>query len=150
MTDCGVFVCRYAFSIYCIREKEFSVDRRHDREKSMQQLESMLRDVITNSREFSFGMAEITRLRQEFATLIKNLSDMYKKKGNSALSSAASAQSLSTAGPILSAGPAPEQSIVSSIICFNVEVCFVVIIFSCNKFGLITCSFNPFRIIGNV
>lgn len=43
-------------------------------------MDKLLKKVITQSDEFNFGAEDITRLRQEFANLIDNLSDLYKLK----------------------------------------------------------------------
>ena len=43
-------------------------------------MNKLLRSVITDGAAFDFGMDDIKRLRQEFATLIDKLSDMFKGK----------------------------------------------------------------------
>ncbi len=79
--DCGVFVCRYAFSVLSMRSIEFkftpSSENYYEKRKKLQKEWSKL---IDNSEAFNFDVADIRRLRKEFATLIDNLSDMYKDK----------------------------------------------------------------------
>jgi len=77
--DCGVFVCRYAFAILQLREKRFCFKGAF-RAASKKEIPKMLADNITCSDEFKFSMDDISRMRREFAILIDNLSDLYKKK----------------------------------------------------------------------
>uniref|UniRef100_A0A7S2AA63 Ubiquitin-like protease family profile domain-containing protein n=1 Tax=Trieres chinensis TaxID=1514140 RepID=A0A7S2AA63_TRICV len=70
--DCGVFVCRYAYSLFLLREENFN---RYDAESDKRPFE----ELITNNIEFEFDMGDISRLRREMQKLIKNLSDSYLK-----------------------------------------------------------------------
>jgi hypothetical protein len=63
--DCGVFVCRYAYAMYEVaRRTSITLGDFHS--------------VITGSEEFAFDMDDIARIREEFKTLIQNLSKVYE------------------------------------------------------------------------
>lgn len=64
--DCGVFVCKYAYAVYSLVNRDF---RRNDR--------WFERDLISNCDEFKFDMSDIGRLRREIRILIKRLSEIY-------------------------------------------------------------------------
>lgn len=72
--DCGVFVCRYGYGLFRLRE--YSVTYR-DRIEGF-------RTFITDNEEFDFDREDIVRIRREMATLLDNLSALYKewKKAN--------------------------------------------------------------------
>lgn len=64
--DCGVFVCRYAFAVLQLRERDFN------REDPWFQT-----NLIDSCEEFEFGMPDIKRLREEIMMLVENLSELY-------------------------------------------------------------------------
>jgi len=66
--DCGVFVCRYAFALYKLRNISFSFQEYR---------QDCFRSLITNSEPFQFDMKDITRLRQEMKALVENLCTAY-------------------------------------------------------------------------
>ena len=80
-TDCGVFVCRYIFALYKLRDRIFSyadarvhpvpgrTDVQPDREVCWQQLQ--------NSVPFQFDRTDMTRIRDEIKTLVINLHDLH-------------------------------------------------------------------------
>ena len=80
--DCGVFVCRYAFSLLRLRNVEFKFDTTgyKNYNKASKTLPKILETLITHSEAFRFQSEDMIRLRSEFAKLIDNLSDMYKKE----------------------------------------------------------------------
>ena len=80
--DCGVFVCRYAFSVLSLRRKPFQFDgsKQYVDKEAQKSMKNMLNTEISESTAFTFGMDDIERLRREFATLIDKLSDLYKVK----------------------------------------------------------------------
>lgn len=67
--DCGVFVCRYAYAIYHLRNRPFSYGAVHERTPFSQ--------LITGGTEFDFDMRDIVRFRGEFKKLVENLSQVY-------------------------------------------------------------------------
>ena len=65
--DCGVFVCRYAYSLYMMRHLKFTwVD-----------IEEHFKSMITRGQAFQFDMEDIARIRGEIGTLINKLSEVY-------------------------------------------------------------------------
>jgi hypothetical protein len=58
--DCSVFACRYAYSVYQLRDRVFPF-------KEMQLVHGEI-DMITNGPEFDFGMEDIARIRLEMKT----------------------------------------------------------------------------------
>ena len=81
--DCGVFVCRYAYSLFQMRHQCFS----------QFDLSDGCDDLFLYKNLFVFDMADIARIREEMVTLIRNLSKVYlrlkkeekgKKKSKSA------------------------------------------------------------------
>ncbi len=78
--DCGVFVCRYAFGVLSLREKQFTYNPFRDVKENKRKLTALLETEMAESGGFNFDMDDIVRLRRDFATLIDNLSDMYKQK----------------------------------------------------------------------
>ena len=81
--DCGVFVCRYAYSLFQMRNE--CVFSQFD-------MVDECRDLFEDSGLFEFGMNDIARIREEMKALIGNLSKVYgqmkklekaKKKGKS-------------------------------------------------------------------
>jgi hypothetical protein len=71
--DCGVFVCRYAQSLFRLRDRKFSYADASDEGK----LNCTFKRMITDSPEFDFGMNDISRLRKELMILIERLSHIY-------------------------------------------------------------------------
>lgn len=66
--DCGVFVCRYAYNLFQMRNNCFSqFDMADD-----------CRDLFEDSL-FKFGMEDIARIRIEMETLIRNLAKVYQR-----------------------------------------------------------------------
>ncbi len=81
--DCGVFVCRYAYSLFQMR---------NDCLFSQFDMSDDCKDLFGDSGLFEFGMNDIARIREEMKALIGNLSKVYgqmkklekaKKKGKS-------------------------------------------------------------------
>lgn len=67
--DCGVFACRYAYSIYLLRHRTFTVN----------DLNNNFRDLITTNPVFRFNMQDIARIRNEMNTLVVNLTSHYSE-----------------------------------------------------------------------
>jgi Ulp1 family protease len=67
--DCGVFVCRYAYNLYTMRNRTFP----------RSQLKKRFKDLITNAPAFKFDMEDIARIRDEFTSLVNALSELYKE-----------------------------------------------------------------------
>lgn len=65
-TDCGVFVCRYAYAIYELARR---TPITHAFYRS--------RNQLTESDEFHFNMSDIARIREEMKTLIRRLTGVY-------------------------------------------------------------------------
>ena len=79
--DCGVFVCRYAYNLFQMRNKYIF---------SQYDLFTRCKKLFKECRLFEFGMEDIARIREEMKSLIHNLSTSYlrmkklekgKKKG---------------------------------------------------------------------
>ena len=79
--DCGVFVCRYAYNLFQMRNKYIF---------SQYDLFTRCKKLFKECRLFEFGMEDIARIREEMKSLINNLSTSYlrmkklekgKKKG---------------------------------------------------------------------
>ena len=66
--DCGVFVCRYAHNLYCLRDKMFTKSGMQDK----------FRELITRSPAFQFTMDDISGTREEMKILVDSLSVLYK------------------------------------------------------------------------
>eukprot|EP00563_Minutocellus_polymorphus_P004411 CAMPEP_0181044106 /NCGR_PEP_ID=MMETSP1070-20121207/13080_1 /TAXON_ID=265543 /ORGANISM="Minutocellus polymorphus, Strain NH13" /LENGTH=1161 /DNA_ID=CAMNT_0023122511 /DNA_START=127 /DNA_END=3612 /DNA_ORIENTATION=+ len=69
--DCGVFVCRYAYALYLMRNKQITY------EAAGLENRPYFLDLITKSPEFNFNMVDIGRVRDELKELITNLSPKY-------------------------------------------------------------------------
>ena len=67
--DCGVFVCRYAYNLYTMRNEKFT---RTD-------IQDKFKHLITNGPAFQFTMDDIARIREEFKTLVDSLAELYLK-----------------------------------------------------------------------
>ncbi len=67
--DCGIFVCRYAYGLYTMRNENFT--RSGIRENFI--------CLITNGTAFQFDMDDIVRIREEFITLVDSLAGLYLK-----------------------------------------------------------------------
>jgi hypothetical protein len=75
--DCGVYVCRYVFAIYKLRKKVFSYGEvGYSRPEKPARL---FRDLITESDEFDFDAADISRIRLNFRELLERLSVLYDR-----------------------------------------------------------------------
>ena len=70
--DCGVFVCRYAYALYLMRNKRITY-----KAAGVEDEPPYLRELITFSPEFDFDMEDIGRVREELKQLIQNLSSGY-------------------------------------------------------------------------
>ena len=69
--DCGVFICRYAYNLYMMRNLQFT--KEHQNEKPP------FSSLITSGSAFQFNMSDIARIRVEMVTLIDNLSQIYQE-----------------------------------------------------------------------
>jgi hypothetical protein len=67
--DCGVFVCRYAYSLYTMRHQRFTRDDYDEKQPFL--------SLITRGPAFQFDMSDIDRIRGEISTLIDKLSELY-------------------------------------------------------------------------
>ena len=65
--DCGVFVCRYAYNLYIMRNMDFTLN----------DISDSFNSSITRGVAFQFDQSDIPRIRKEFALLIDNLSEIY-------------------------------------------------------------------------
>ena len=70
--DCGVFVCRYAYGLYLLRNHVITYGDLGNSKRPF-------RELITNSEEFDFDSEDIVRLRGVLKILIGRLSTMYLK-----------------------------------------------------------------------
>ena len=70
--DCGVYVCRFAYGLYLLRNKKFLSEEVSGKRP--------FENLITNSPEFSFSMKDIVRLRSEMKELVVSLSNIYIQK----------------------------------------------------------------------
>jgi hypothetical protein len=73
--DCGVFICRYGYSLYLLRTAIFSF-REFDAEEPQSDLDMSL---LEKSTHFRFTLKDIARIREEFKILIERLHTMYNK-----------------------------------------------------------------------
>lgn len=67
--DCGVFVCRYAYAIFHLRNRPFTYGAVSG--------STPFSRLITGGTEFDFDMNDIVRFRGEFKKLVENLSLVY-------------------------------------------------------------------------
>jgi len=67
--DCGVFVCRYAYGLYLLRNQTFTFEDQNDN----------FRKAITDNPAFQFDMDDIARIREEMRTLIVKLTKEYRR-----------------------------------------------------------------------
>lgn len=78
--DCGVFVSRYAYAIYELRNRSFTYgDAGLVGSGRNQGRRGIFKDLISDSAEFNFNMDDIGRFRLEFRTLVERLSTVYSK-----------------------------------------------------------------------
>ena len=76
--DCGVFVCRYAYSIFQLRDRRFTFgDANLLCASECENERQPFYNLITEQKEFDFNMTDIARFRTEFKTLIERLSTIY-------------------------------------------------------------------------
>ena len=68
--DCGVFMCRYAYSLYVMRHMLFT----------KADIDDKCRSMIGNSPSYNFGMDNIARLRRELKQVITKLSPIYLRR----------------------------------------------------------------------
>ena len=76
--DGGVFVCRYAYALYLMRNRRITyaaagLETSHD----LLETRPYFRNLITDSPEFNFNLSDIGRVRDELKQLITNLSPKY-------------------------------------------------------------------------
>ena len=69
--DCGVFVCRYAYNLFQMRNENLF---------SQFDMVDACSDLFGDSGLFEFGMKDIARIRVEMERLIRNLSKVYLQK----------------------------------------------------------------------
>jgi hypothetical protein len=69
--DCGLFVCRYAYAIFKIRDNFFN-------QLDISGSELLLRDEIINNEHFRFNQEVINQFRIQLKQLLQNLSDVYR------------------------------------------------------------------------
>ena len=72
-SDCGVFVCRYAYAIFQLRHFGFTYGDAGVYSDS----NPPFHDLISDQEYFKFDMHDIVRFRQEFKTLIQRLLDVF-------------------------------------------------------------------------
>ena len=81
--DCGVFVCRYAYAIYELRDRDFTYGDAgmhcENTDVITGSSSRAFKELISDGAEFDFNMDDIARFRDEFKTLIENLSRLYVK-----------------------------------------------------------------------
>ena len=65
--DCGIFVCRYAYNLYIMRNQTFSYSG----------VCEQFNGLITKGRAFNFGMHDIARIRGEIKALVVSLTELY-------------------------------------------------------------------------
>ena len=69
--DCGLFVCRYAYAIFKIRDQFFN-------QLDISGSKLLLRDEIINNEHFRFNQEVINQFRIQLKQLLQNLSDVYR------------------------------------------------------------------------
>ncbi|KAL7578136.1 hypothetical protein ACA910_012582 [Epithemia clementina (nom. ined.)] len=72
--DCGVYVCRYAYALYNLRHRTFSVEECQVGLTKVPPFSTL----ITENEKFQFNADDIDRIRSEFIDLILKLSAVYK------------------------------------------------------------------------
>jgi Ulp1 family protease len=65
--DCGVFVCRYAYSLYIMRDQVFDLAG----------IKNNFRKMITDGPAFNFNNKDIARMREDMRSLFKSLNKLY-------------------------------------------------------------------------
>jgi Ulp1 family protease len=76
--DCGVYVCRYAYAMYRMRERPFTyADVKYFDNPNTKQ--PCFTELITNHKAFDFNAEDIVRIRSEFMQLLERLCKMYLK-----------------------------------------------------------------------
>ena len=68
--DCGVFVCRYAYNLFIMRNLRFTREGYNENFVSL----------ITRGKAFQFDMSDIARIRKEMSKLFDNLSKVYLRR----------------------------------------------------------------------
>jgi Ulp1 family protease len=68
-SDCGVFVCRYAYNLYLMSNQVFSLSG----------IENKFKELITEGPAFKFDKVDIVRIRKEIKELIDALTPLYRK-----------------------------------------------------------------------
>lgn len=76
--DCGVFVCRYAFAMIHLLDTRIKCTLTNWRDNNLRK--DLIKQNITQTEAFNFGMDDIARLREEMAILIQDLHRIYKQK----------------------------------------------------------------------
>jgi hypothetical protein len=78
--DCGVFVCRYAYAIYQLRQRGFTYsDAGLYCDSEEEKKSAAFYHLITEGSEFDFDMDDISLFRDEFQTLIERLSEIHTR-----------------------------------------------------------------------
>jgi hypothetical protein len=78
--DCGVFVCRYAYAIYQLRQRGFTYsDAGLCCDSEEEKKSAAFYHLITEGSEFDFDMDDISLFRDEFQTLIERLSEIHTR-----------------------------------------------------------------------
>ena len=78
--DCGVFVCRYTYAMYKLRNADFTYASSGvvpGEKKSSAKSRSPFREQITENEAFKFDMNDIAKLREHLATLIERLHEQF-------------------------------------------------------------------------
>ena len=89
-SDCGVFVCRFAYAMFKLRHLQFSYFDAglHPLKRASKQIsENVFQQLITNGNLFDFNMDGMFRLRENFKNLIWTLHLFSKKWKNEQQSS---------------------------------------------------------------
>ncbi|GFH58426.1 hypothetical protein CTEN210_14902 [Chaetoceros tenuissimus] len=76
--DCGVFICRYAFAMLQLLDTRIQCKLADWRDAKFRR--DIIKEYITETEAFDFGMDDIARLREEMAILIQDLHQIYKQK----------------------------------------------------------------------
>ena len=75
--DCGVFVCRYAYAMYLMRNETFTYESAGMAPGDISRRKMAFRSQITESAAFDFDMSDIATIRDHVAELIKRLHVLY-------------------------------------------------------------------------
>jgi hypothetical protein len=70
--DCGVFLCRFAYGMYQLRDREFTCA-----EAGLEEGGGPFRELITRSEAFKFDLDDFARFRTDVKTLIDRLTALF-------------------------------------------------------------------------